>query len=65
MVDAINTVVLAFSVNDHNKTKQNPQQVGKPPQQINMNPLDKIHTLDEIEKEIILCMQSAGKCLSI
>lgn len=26
-----------------------------------MNPLDKIHALDEIEKEIILCMQSAGK----
>jgi len=25
-----------------------------------MNPLDKIHALDEIEKEIILCMQSAG-----
>lgn len=26
-----------------------------------MNPLDKIHALDEIEKDIILCMQSAGK----
>ncbi|XP_030375883.1 mediator of RNA polymerase II transcription subunit 11 [Scaptodrosophila lebanonensis] len=28
-----------------------------------MNPLDKIHALDEIEKEIILCMQSAGQAL--
>lgn len=26
-----------------------------------MNPLEKIHVLDEIEKEIILCLQSAGK----
>lgn len=29
------------------------------------NPLDKIHTLDEIEKEIILCLQSAGKLDSL
>ncbi|EDV98019.1 mediator of RNA polymerase II transcription subunit 11 [Drosophila grimshawi] len=28
-----------------------------------MNPLDKIHALDEIEKDIILCMQSAGQAL--
>lgn len=26
-----------------------------------MNPLEKIHVLDEIEKEIILCLQSAGE----
>lgn len=26
-----------------------------------MNPLEKIHVLDEIEKEIILVIQSAGK----
>lgn len=26
-----------------------------------MNPLEKIHVLDDIEKEIILCLQSAGK----
>lgn len=24
------------------------------------NPLDKIHALDEIEQEIIMCLQSAG-----
>ncbi|XP_034480734.1 mediator of RNA polymerase II transcription subunit 11 [Drosophila innubila] len=28
-----------------------------------MNPLDKIHALDEIEKDILLCMQSAGLAL--
>ncbi|KAI8114982.1 Mediator of RNA polymerase II transcription subunit 11 [Lucilia cuprina] len=28
-----------------------------------MNPLEKIHVLDEIEKEIILCLQSAGLAL--
>ncbi|XP_065356614.1 mediator of RNA polymerase II transcription subunit 11 [Calliphora vicina] len=28
-----------------------------------MNPLEKIHVLDEIEKEIILCLQSAGMAL--
>ncbi|XP_061398353.1 mediator of RNA polymerase II transcription subunit 11 [Musca vetustissima] len=28
-----------------------------------MNPLDKIQVLDDIEKEIILCLQSAGQAL--
>ncbi|KAH8266553.1 hypothetical protein KR018_005627 [Drosophila ironensis] len=28
-----------------------------------MNPLDQIHALDEIEKEIVLCLQSAGQAL--
>ncbi|XP_075153618.1 mediator complex subunit 11 [Haematobia irritans] len=28
-----------------------------------MNPLEKIHVLDDIEKEIILCLQSAGQSL--
>ncbi|XP_013115270.1 mediator of RNA polymerase II transcription subunit 11 [Stomoxys calcitrans] len=28
-----------------------------------MNPLEKIHVLDDIEKEIILCLQSAGQAL--
>ncbi|XP_036327881.1 mediator of RNA polymerase II transcription subunit 11 [Rhagoletis pomonella] len=27
------------------------------------NPLDKIHALDEIEQEIIMCLQSAGQAL--
>uniref|UniRef100_A0A1A9VZX0 Mediator of RNA polymerase II transcription subunit 11 n=1 Tax=Glossina brevipalpis TaxID=37001 RepID=A0A1A9VZX0_9MUSC len=28
-----------------------------------MNPLEKIHVLDDIEKDIILCLQSAGQTL--
>lgn len=48
-------------MNEHNRSKQKQSRVENPPLKINMNPLDKIHILDEIEKEIILCMQSAGK----